>query len=59
MTSRTPPVPAENLSPKGPGDSSVQPENAAKPGVSGNQDLQGRQGDIHQNTTHQGHQQDR
>jgi hypothetical protein len=60
MTSRPPPVPEANRSPKGVGDtgnptgSKIQP--AAAPGNTAEQD---RQGNIAQNTHHQGYQQDR
>lgn len=61
MSSKSPPVPQENLSPKGPGDKAGPDQGTAEAGrqVPGNLDTQGRQGNIHQNTTHQGHQQDR
>ena len=60
MSSKSPPVPTENLSPKGPGDTAGNGADAAASGksVPENQNTQGRQGNIHQNTTHQGHQQD-
>ncbi len=62
MSSKSPPIPAENLSPKGPGDHETHKADASAKGAQaspGNLDTQGRQGNIHQNTTHQGHQQDR
>jgi hypothetical protein len=61
MSSKSPPVPKANLSPKGPGDTPVQQQAEMETGrqVPGNLDTQGRQGNIHQNTTHQGLQQDR
>ena len=60
MTSRPPPVPPANRSNKGPGDSPNVPKDTA-PGRQTPQNLaeQDRQGNIKQNTTHQGHQQDR
>ena len=62
MTSRLPPVPPANRSPKGPGDQAEPPTSSdTKRGdeVPANLKEQGRQGNIKQNTTHQGHQQDR
>jgi hypothetical protein len=59
--SKAPPVPSENLSPKGTGDSA----DPAKAGVQGtdpataNFDKQSQQGNSKINTTHQGYQQDR
>jgi len=63
MTHKPPPVPPENRSPKGPGSDNNVPTDTA----SGKRDAdrqrhlgeQGRQGNIKQNTTHQGYQQDR
>jgi hypothetical protein len=61
MTSKPPPVPAENRSPKGPGDQpSVSLDDATHGQTSApNPDKQGQQGDSKVNTTHQGYQQDR
>jgi hypothetical protein len=62
MTSRLPPVPPASRSPKGPGDQAAPPTSSdPKRGdeVPANLKEQGRQGNIKQNTTHQGHQQDR
>jgi hypothetical protein len=62
MTSRPPAVPPANRSPKGPGDQSETPGSSdAKGGDQAPENLkeQGRQGNIKQNTTHQGYQQDR
>jgi hypothetical protein len=60
MSSKAPPVPSENLSPKGPGDQ--QPTEtkdiSARPSAP-NPDKQGQQGNSKVNTTHQGYQQDR
>ncbi|CCD94484.1 conserved hypothetical protein [Bradyrhizobium sp. ORS 375] len=59
---RLPPVPPENQSPMGTGDAkSINAHEASKPsaGVTGNPDQQGRTGNIKQNTTNQGYQQDR
>jgi hypothetical protein len=60
MTSRPPPVPPANRSDKGPGDAPNVPKDAG-PGRQAPENLaeQGRQGNVKQNTTHQGHQQDR
>jgi hypothetical protein len=61
VMSKAPPVPPENLSPKGTGDSA----DPGKTGVHGtdpstaNFDKQGQQGNSKINTTHQGYQQDR
>ncbi len=55
-----PPVPPENRSDKGPGDTTQPDINTAKPkGPPDNLEQQGRQGDKFQNTHHQGYQQDR
>jgi hypothetical protein len=56
--SKLPPIPAEQRSPKGPGS---DPEFHEKDEVPGRENFreQGRQGNIHQNTHHQGYQQDR
>ena len=58
--SRMPPVPPENRSTKGvkPEDPDVRPRDP-KPPARENMAEQGRQGNIRQNTTNQGHQQDR
>lgn len=61
MTARMPPVPPDNTSPKGPGDAArpnADTRSAADP-RDRNLSEQGRQGNIAQNTTHQGTQQDR
>jgi hypothetical protein len=61
VMSKMPPVPPANRSPKAP----QKPQQAAddreahKEQPRENLDEQGRQGNIHQNTTNQGHQQDR
>jgi hypothetical protein len=56
--SKMPPVPAEQRSNKGPGsDPAVEVEEKV-PGRE-NFDTQGRHGNIKQNTTNQGHRQDR
>ncbi|KQT53212.1 hypothetical protein ASG43_18475 [Aureimonas sp. Leaf454] len=60
MTSKAPPVPTENRSPKGagdPGTSKDAPDQMAQ--GQGNTDKQGQQGNAKINTTHQGYQQDR
>jgi hypothetical protein len=58
--SHMPPVPPENRSDKGPGDATRPDINTAKPkGPPENLGEQARQGNINQNTHHQGYQQDR
>lgn len=60
MNAKAPPVPAENLSPKGTGEDDHSAADAkGRTAAAGNTDKQGRQGNAHINTTHQGHQQDR
>jgi hypothetical protein len=61
MSKHLPPIPQENLSDKGPGDNAKLDLEDAKPDDPRKRDLskQGRHGDIAQNTTHQGYQQDR
>ena len=62
MSNKPPPIPPEQRSNKGPGDNSDAPMRDPKAGAKKppeNLAEQGRQGNIHQNTTHQGHQQDR
>ena len=60
-----PPVPPANRSPKGPGGdawedpAADQNAEAQGGGRGGNTGEQGRAGNIKQNTSHQGHQQDR
>jgi len=65
MSKHLPPIPKESVSPKGPGGSDktaregdsqarVKAQRATR-----NLDQEGRQGNIKQNTTHQGYQQDR
>jgi hypothetical protein len=55
-----PPIPPENRSTKGVGsDKADLPANDPKPGARENLAEQDRQGNIHQNTTNQGYQQDR
>ena len=63
MTQKMPPVPAANRSPKGPGsdpatsaDADINKRDADRKRHLGEQ---GRQGNIKQNTTNQGYQQDR
>jgi len=57
---KMPPVPPQNRSNKGvQSDERVTPTNDPKPGAPDNLAEQGRQGNIHQNTTNQGYQQDR
>jgi hypothetical protein len=62
MTSKMPPVPPENRSPKGPGDNAPQAQQASSdPGnpQKANPDKIGQAGNSKVNTTHQGYQQDR
>jgi hypothetical protein len=56
--SKMPPVPAEQRSDKGPGSDPKTETNEKIPSRE-NFDTQGRQGNIKQNTTNQGYQQDR
>ena len=60
MTAKPPPVPRANRSPKGTGGAPKTPRDTSqhKP-VPENLKQQGQQGNIAQNTTHQGYQQDR
>jgi len=58
--SKAPPVPPENRSPKGTGsEPATGGSEAKKGGVPENLGEQDRQGNIKQNTTNQGYQQDR
>ena len=60
MSSHMPPVPPAARSDKGPGSNPKEPVGAIKDEQSPrNLAKQGRQGNIKQNTTHQGYQQDR
>jgi hypothetical protein len=60
MTNRAPPVPPANRSSKGPGDAPEVPTDTSKrKQAPENLGEQGRQGNISQNTTNQGYQQDR
>lgn len=62
MAQRLPPVPPANRSPKGPGGpakGAVQTDADIPDPRQRNLAEQGRQGNIKQNTTNQGHQQDR
>lgn len=54
-----PPVPPEQQSQKGPGAGKEQADVAKADKRDRNLEQQGRQGNIWQNTRHQGHQQDR
>ena len=60
MTKHAPPVPPANRSPKGTGDATKAPlvQNKAA-GKGGDATQRGQQGNIRQNTTNQGLQQDR
>ncbi len=58
--SQMPPVPPASRSPKGPGDASkANPDTAKRKDAPDNLAEQDRQGNINQNTHHQGYQQDR
>ena len=61
MNAKLPPVPAENKSPKGAGDSKPVAADDTRHGQTGAPDpaKQGQQGNTKVNTTHQGYQQDR
>ncbi|MBX4867594.1 hypothetical protein [Rhizobium bangladeshense] len=61
MSSRLPPIPADNVSNKGAAGKPTRtsPEDAAMAGGSENPEKKGQQGNTKVNTTHQGYQQDR
>jgi hypothetical protein len=61
MTSKAPPTPSDNQSHKGTGDPKPAPRDQAPHGRQRVQqpEQQGQQANIKQNTTNQGHQQDR
>jgi hypothetical protein len=59
MTGKMPPVPPANQSPKGTGDTKQTSADQAPHQRAQNPDQQGQQGNIKQNTTNQGYQQDR
>jgi hypothetical protein len=60
MTAKAPKVPPANRSPKGPGGSAEAPRDTSHhKDVPENLKEQGRQGNIAQNTTNRGYQQDR
>ena len=61
MTSKAPPVPRENQSPKGTGDpkTSAANEQVKADLMSENADKRGQEANTRQNTTHQGNVQDR
>ncbi|OWV81998.1 hypothetical protein ATY77_01760 [Rhizobium sp. R634] len=60
MSSRLPPVPADNVSQKGTGKpAKTKAEDAAMAGGDESPDKKGQQGNTKINTTHQGYQQDR
>ena len=60
MTAKPPPTPPANRSPKGTGDAKTPPVDTAPRGRrNDNPDQTGRGANIKQNTTNQGHQQDR
>jgi hypothetical protein len=56
---KLPPVPQQNRSPKGPGEDQRPEADAPDKPKRENLREQGRQGNISQNTTNQGYQQDR
>lgn len=59
MTAKMPPVPSEQRSPKGPGDDTRPDADTAIDKQPENLDQEGRSGNIKQNTTNVGYQQDR
>jgi hypothetical protein len=59
MSAKPPPVPPANRSSKGTGADPRVKMDDGKPPEPENLTEQGRQGNIHQNTTNQGYQQDR
>ena len=60
MTAKAPPVPPASRSPKGPGGAKRAPRDTSRRNaVPENLEEQGDQGNIAQNTTNQGYQQDR
>ncbi|WP_102957883.1 hypothetical protein [Mangrovicella endophytica] len=61
MTSKAPPIPSENQSPKGTGGANTAPVDQTQHGQTAKpySEEQGRHGNIKENTTHQGYQQDR
>lgn len=59
MTTKPPPVPPDNRSPKGPGAAPAVHTDESVTSRPDNLEEQGRQGNISQNTHHQGYQQDR
>lgn len=60
MSRKMPPVPPGNRSPMGPGGAPETPaDTAPEKAAPQNLEEQGRHGNIKQNTTHQGYQQDR
>jgi hypothetical protein len=59
MTSKMPPVPPGNRSPKGGGADPAVKADTTRKDAPENPAEQGQQGNTKQNTTHQGYQQDR
>lgn len=59
MSSRPPPVPPENRSGKGTGETATAPVESKKPETRPDPEKKGQQGNTKVNTTHQGYQQDR
>lgn len=58
MTSRMPPVPPQNRSPKGTGEADHMQDRGKTPDEPRKTNKTGQLGNIKQNTTNQGHQQD-
>ncbi len=60
MAAHLPPIPPKARSPKGPGDTSREPNKRdPRAGPDPNLAEQGESGNLHQNTTNTGYQQDR
>ena len=59
MSAKPPPIPPEQRSPKGPGPTAEQADSGEIRPQDRNLAEQGRQGNIKQNTTNKGYQQDR
>lgn len=59
MTSRMPPVPPQNRSPKGTGEADHAKDRGRTPATPKNPDKTGQPANTKVNTTNQGHQQDR
>lgn len=59
MTTKLPPVPTENRSPKGKGKRAAQKPDPSRRKKFGNPEKKGQSANSRQNTHHQGYQQDR